>query len=64
MYRQYLTNGLLLLNSEAQSDVLEALLGYGHNGYKSRKASKLAVNDHILNVRMLLGPGRGGRLYG
>ena len=32
----------------------EALLEYWDKGYNARKASKLAVNDHLANVRVLL----------
>ena len=54
MYRQYLTNDLLLQYGDVHGNVREALLEYWDKGYNSRKASKLAVNDHRSNVRMLL----------
>ena len=54
MYREYLTNGLLLLNGDVHGNVREALMEYWDKGYNARKASKLAVNDHLVNVRMLL----------
>ena len=54
MYRQYLTNGLLLRYGDVHGYVRDALLGYWNKGHDARKDAKLAVNDHLLNVRMLL----------
>ena len=54
MYRRYLTNALLLQYGDVHGKVREALLEYWDKGYNARKASKLAVNDHLVNVRVLL----------
>ena len=54
MYMHHLNNALLLQYGDVHGNVRESLLEYWDKGYNPWKASKLAVNDHLANVLVLL----------